>query len=268
MSCIHAEPSDPCVTVDTCAIIHDRDEDFGHIEAFDPSSGDSLPPVKLLPSQKINLDELTHLTEVQRAELLEVLDKYPECFSETSGFCTFAEHEIPVTSDFKPRQMKAYKIPERIKPEVERQIQELLRLGFIRPSKSAMASPLVCVMKGKDGKDGVRLAVDYRYVNKYTTGDAYPIPDVADVIQRIGGAQYISTFDSKARYWQTPVREDHRWLTAFICDEGLFEWVRTPFGMKSSGATFVRAVHQVLKPLKVFTDSYIDDMSAHDSSFT
>jgi len=31
--------------------------------------------------------------------------------------------------------------------------------------------------------------------------------------------------------------------------------------MKSTGATFVRAVQQVLKPLKTFADSYIDDMS-------
>jgi len=205
---------DQSAAVDTCALVYDRDEDFGQIEAVDPLPGDSVPLAKLLPSQKIDPDELAHLTEVHRVELLVVLDRYPECFSETPGFCTFAEHEIPITSDFKPRQMKAYKVPIRIKPEVERQIQELLRLGFIQPSQSEMASPLVCVMKGKDGKNGVRLAVNYHYVNNYTIGDAYPIPDVCDVIQRIGGAQYISTFDAKSGCWQTPVQEEHRWLTA------------------------------------------------------
>jgi len=50
-------------------------------------------------------------------------------------------------------------------------------------------------------------------------------------------------------------------LTAFVCDEGLFEWVRTPFGMKSSSATCVRAIQQILRPLKRFTDSYVDDMT-------
>ena len=60
---------------------------------------------------------------------------------------------------------------------------------------------------------------------------------------------------------QTKVREDHQWLTAFVCDEGLFEWVRTPFGMKSSSATCVRAIQQILRPLKRFTDSYVDDMT-------
>jgi len=124
-----------------------------------------------------------------------------------------------------------------------------------------MASPLVCVLKGKDGKDGVRLAVDYHYVNKYAVGDAYPIPDYADVIQQMGRAKYTSCFDMKSGYYQTPVRSDHQWLTAFICDEGLFEWVRTPFGMKSSGSTFVRAIQQVLSPLKQFADSYIDDVT-------
>jgi len=124
-----------------------------------------------------------------------------------------------------------------------------------------MASPLVCVLKDKDGKDGVRLAVDYRYVNKYTQGDAFPIPDFADIVQRMGHSRYISTFDAKAGYWQTPVHADHQWLTAFICDEGLFEWVRTPFGMKSSGATFIRMIQQVLRPLRQYADSYVDDMT-------
>ena len=62
---------------------------------------------------------------------------------------------------------------------VEAQIQELLSLGIIKPSKSEMASPIVCVLKGKDGRDGVRIAVDYRYLNKYCLGDAYPMLNIS-----------------------------------------------------------------------------------------
>ena len=65
-----------------------------------------------------------------------------------------------------------YKVPERLQPEVERQLKEMLAHGIIRESNSPMASPLVCVLKGKDGCDGVRLAVDYRYVNQFTVSDA------------------------------------------------------------------------------------------------
>ena len=49
-------------------------------------------------------------------------------------------------------------MPEAMKPEVERQIKELLDAGLVVRSDSPMASPLVCVAK-KQG--GVRLACDY-----------------------------------------------------------------------------------------------------------
>jgi len=76
---------------------------------------------------------------------------------------------------FKPKRMRAYKMPEKLQPEVERQLQEMLANGIIRESMSSVAFPLVCVLKGKNGCDGVRLAIDYRYVNQFTASDAFPI---------------------------------------------------------------------------------------------
>jgi len=149
--------------------------------------------------------------------LLEVLDKYPECFSDVPGYTDVVTRTIPLTDDFKPKRLSAYRIPEKLKPEVDRQIQEMLRNDIIRPSQSPMASPLVCVLKGKDGCNGVRLAVDYRYVNRFTRSDAYPLPDISSVFQRVGQSRYITVVDCKAGYWQVGVRED-KWLTAFICD--------------------------------------------------
>ena len=94
--------------------------------------------------------------------MLAALDLFPQCFSETPGVFDLAEHEIPVTGNFLPKRLREYKVPERLKPEVSKQIHELLALGFSRPSKSRMVSPLMCVLKGEDGKGGVRLAVDYQ----------------------------------------------------------------------------------------------------------
>ena len=101
----------------------------------------------VLPSKKIDDSKLSHLTSAQRIELLAVLDKYPECFSETPGFCGQLEHEIIVSPEFRPKRLRPYKIPEKLKPEVDQQLQELLKLGFIHESKSPMASPLICVIK-------------------------------------------------------------------------------------------------------------------------
>jgi len=73
----------------------------------------------------------------------------------------------------------------------------MLQMGIIKRSSSQMASPIVCVLKGKDGKDGVRLAISYRYLNKYCLGDAFPTPNMDDLVQKIGQAHLISLFDAK-----------------------------------------------------------------------
>jgi len=113
----------------------------------------------------------------------------------------------------------------------------------------------------------VRLAVDYRYVNRYTVADAYPLPDVAGIVQQVGKARFISTWDATKGYYQTPVRQEDRWLTAFVCEFGLFEFTHTPFGMRSSGSIFVRAMQQVLQPVRRFTTSFLDDMSVYSGTW-
>ena len=88
----------------------------------------------------------------------------------------------------------------------------------------------MCILKGKDGRDGVRLAVDYRYVNKYTYADAYPISDVADVKERTGGKRWITVVDAKSGHWATPVNPKDRWLTATVYNDGLYQFCRTHLG--------------------------------------
>lgn len=251
--------------VNTCATVNASDREFGQLGII-PTTLCQPKPV-ILPSQKIDRATISHLTDEQQLELLQVLDTYPECFSEVPGFTDVVEHKITLTGDFKPKRLRAYRIPERLKPEVDRQIQEMLQLGIIRPSESPMASPLVCVLKGKDGCDGVRLAVDYRYVNRFTQSDAYPNPDMSSVFQRIGRSKLISIADCKSGYWQLPCREEDKWLTAFICDAGLFEFNRSPFGLKTSGFSFIRAITKILRPIREFTDSFVDDVAVHSDEW-
>jgi len=73
-------------------------------------------------------------------------------------------HSITLKEGFRPKRLPAYRVPERLKPMVDRQIQEMLDNNIIRPSSSPMASPLVCILKGKDGCDGILLAVECRMI--------------------------------------------------------------------------------------------------------
>ena len=243
--------------VNNCSVIFEKDEEFGSVDVIPDIPLVNEPP----PSSKIDPVRVSHLTNNEKQQLFAVLDKYPEVFSEKPGFCPLFEHEIKVTSDFKPKKLRAYKVPELLKPEVERQIKEMLELGIIVPSNSEMASPVVCVLKGPNGQNGVRLAIDYRHVNRYSIGDCFPTPDISDVLQKVGRAKYISCFDAKSGYWQLPVKKESRWLTAFVCDAGLFEFNRMPFGLKSASNTFIRCISRVLHPIRAFTEPFVDDMS-------
>jgi hypothetical protein len=104
------------------------------------------------------------LSALQREELIAVLDKYPDVFSDTPGLCTVVSHEVYLLPGFTPKRLQAYRVPQQYKAEVENQVLQLLQRGFIEPSNSPQASPLVVVLKQPDanGHRGIQLAVDYR----------------------------------------------------------------------------------------------------------
>jgi len=217
----------------------------------------------MLPSEQIDCESISHLDTGQQKSLLDTLDKYAECFVDRPGYTEVVTHKIMLKDGFKPKRLPAYRIPEELKSEVDKQIQEMLKNGVIRTSTSSMASPLICVLKNRNGCNGIRLAVDYRYVNSYTHDDAYPLPDLQTIFQKVGRSNWISVCDCRSGYWALPMFEDHKSLTAFVCDAGVFEFNRAPFGLKGSGCSFVRAITEILRSVKDFTDSFVDGVAVH-----
>jgi len=105
-------------------------------------------------------------------------------------------------------------------------------------------------------------------LNAHTVSDAFPIPDPQDVIQKIGQARHLTVTDATQGYWQTAIKPEDQWKTGFICDDQLYEWTRTAFGMKSSGQTFCRAVQQILYPIKDCAATFVDDMAVYSFVFS
>lgn len=94
----------------------------------------------------------------QQQELLGLLDRFSDCFSDSPGLCDAILHEIPTTADFVPKRLREYRVPENLE-EVNRQILQLLDMGFITESNSPMASPIVCVLKKRPDRQPSRLVV-------------------------------------------------------------------------------------------------------------
>jgi hypothetical protein len=246
------------------SLIVDDNDDFGHIETAPMDSSN------LLPSQRIDKNRITHLSLVQQQELLTILDEFSECFSDKPGLLTNVEHEIVTTPDFKRKRLKPYKVPEVLKGEIERQIDVLLKDGYIVPSNSDMISPIICVLKPdklNNGKREIRIVCDFRYLNKYTVVDPFPVPDQQEVIFKLSRFKYITVFDARSGYWHIPVKKESQALLGFATHHGLWQWTRTAFGCKNSGSSFIRAIEQVLKPVRDITATFVDDMGVGASTW-
>ena len=138
-------------------------------------------------------------------------------------------------------------------------VTEMLRDGVIEPSISSWASPITLVPKKNN--DGVRFCVNYQALNAHTEKDRYPLPNITDILDLLGGNKMFSTLDLRSGFWQLPVRKDDQAKTAFTCHMGLFQCKRIPFGLCNAPAFFQRTMDKVLTGLigvSVFV--YLDDI--------
>ena len=112
-------------------------------------------------------------------------------------------------------------------------------------------------MRKKDGTN--RVCVDFRKLNRITEFDPTPMPTAEDIFQKMSKAKYLTKLDLSKGYWQIPVAAKDIPKTAFVTPDGLYEFVKMPFGMMNSGATLVRAIRKLLEDLDE-ADSYVDDI--------
>ena len=254
---LHANHLRPFVArVSSVGVIFEEDEDFGKIE-YCPTSLDKV-------SDELSRLDLSYLKEKERGELLQLLQKYRHIFNDKPGFCNVAEHEINIESGFKPKSMHPFRIPDKLKVEVDRQIDELLRDGKIRLSRSPFAHPILCVAKPNGD---IRICTDMRYVNSGTINDAYPMPRAEDMLMKVSSSTFLTTLDCTSGYWQIPIREEDISKTAFITHRGLYEWTVMAFGLKTAGNTFQRVMDIILAPFVYCAGAYIDDTIVHSGGW-
>ena len=107
----------------------------------------------------------------------------------------------------------------------------MLQLRVIEESHSALSSLVVLVSK-PDGS--FRFCNDFRRLNGVSEFDAYPMPRVDELIERLGPARYLTTLDLTKGYWQVPLSKTTREKTAFATPGGLYQYTVLPFGGKWS----------------------------------
>ena len=174
------------------------------------------------------------------------------------GVTNVLKHRIVLEKGTKPIYIPAYRIPVKLKTEVENIIEEWEGEGVVEKSSSPFNFPLLVVPK-KDGTH--RVCVDFRRLNAVTVPDRYPAACMQDLISEIGGRKIYSSIDLLQGFLQVPLEEESQSFTAFSTTKGHYHFLRMPFGLQGSPLTFTRLVNTVFHGLlgkKVHI--YMDDL--------
>ncbi len=132
-----------------------------------------------------------HLPPSQLTDVARLQTEFADVFSPLPGRTNLIQHHIE-TEPGVVVHSRPYCLPEHKKKVVQSELEAMLEIGVIEESHSDWASPIILVPKTDSS---VRFCVDYRKVNAVSKLDAYPMPRVDELLDRLGTARIYSTLD-------------------------------------------------------------------------
>ncbi|GJP64174.1 hypothetical protein CLOP_g21190, partial [Closterium sp. NIES-67] len=97
------------------------------------------------------------------------------------------DHRIKLEPGAQPRVQRQFRLSQLDLEELQQQLDNLLTKGFIWPSTSPYAAPILFMPK-KDG--GFRMCIDYCALNRITIKSRYPIPRADQLLDLLRGAKF------------------------------------------------------------------------------
>jgi len=169
------------------------------------------------------------------------------------------DHAIDLVPDFKAQRQHPFHMDEKQKKAVEEFVEESLAKGFIRDLKSPQTSALFFVPK-TDGR--LRPVQDYQYINRHTIRNAYPLPRIDDLVDKMKDFDCYVKMDIRWGYNNVRIKEGDEWKAAFSCHLGSFEPLVMYFGLTNSPATFQAMMNDIFREemLQGWLMDYMDDL--------
>lgn len=74
----------------------------------------------------------------------------------------------------------------------------------------------------------------------------------------MGNAKFVSKFDLLKGYWQVPLTERAREISAFIVPSGLFSYKVMSFRLRNAPATFQHLMNQVIRCVLMMSSCIVE----------
>ena len=244
------------------APIDDDEIDYDKTDAFSHWNSDSeLPETEPSVLDHIHISGSDYLQSKLKALCLEFKDIF--CNDLPSSAAKIPPFKLDV-------DVPRWRVPKNRTPprpqsnekqtEIVKQLEVLMKQGIIRVSQAAHYSQVLMVPK-PGGK--WRMCVDFRALNDCTLDASWPIPNIAEMLRRIGAqkCKIFGVMDLTQGYHQAPLDPDSICFTAFILFCGVYEFTRLPFGPKRAPSYFQEQMATVVLAGLIYSicEIYIDD---------
>ena len=204
-------------------------------------------------------------------EIADLISKFPSVFPSTLAIQPLRDdmpQVIPTPPSTKPPNMPTYRYSPIQLQEIEAQVRDLIAQGLIQPSTSPYGAPVLLVKK-KDGT--MRMCVDYRALNSVTVKNAYPLPRIDELLDKIQGSKYFSSLDLLSGYHQLTLQPTDVPKTAFKTHIGLWEYKVLCFGLSNAPSVFQSIMNKVFSKypnvLNKIVLVYMDDILILSKTF-
>lgn len=193
-----------------------------------------------------------------------LLHQFASVFKEKADLPPLNEHAVDLK--VKPGAQPVNIPPFRVTPEeleaLKEFVQRLVDRGWIAPSDSPWASPVMLLTKPCGG---LRMVIDYRRVNDLLASDGWPLPRADALYDQLANKKVFSKFDLTEGYFQLRVTPSSEPVTSFCTPFGNFAWKVLPMGVKTAPSAFSRMMATVLKPCidAGWCSVYLDDVLIH-----
>ena len=87
-------------------------------------------------------------------------------------------------------------------------VEDQLRKGYIRPSKSPQMSPVFFVGKKNRSK---QMVMDYYNLNDQIVKNNYPLPLITELINNMGSKKMFTKIDLRWRFNNVRIKEGDEW---------------------------------------------------------
>jgi hypothetical protein len=203
---------------------------------------------------------------VSNLEDHEVLKEFKDVFQEVLGLPP--KRDIDFSINLMPRAAPVSKAPYRMSTpelkELQLQLEELLKKGYIRPSMSPWGASDLFVKK-KYGT--LRLCIDFRQLNKVTVKNKYPLPRIDDLFDQLKDAKIFSKIDLRLGYHQMRVNDEDINKTTFRTRYGHYEFTVVPFGLSNAPVVFMCLMNGVFRDyLDKFFIVFLDDILVYSKT--